>query len=303
MKYRVTFVVCLFAGALSAAEAGKTFEVASVRPSATAAGGFGEGHGSHAATGPRFGPGTEDATRWVCDGCSPGLLLTEAFGLKRFQITGPKWLDSERFDIAARLAEGSTRGDLRLMLQSLLASRFGLQARVEKNREMQVYDLVAVKSTLRLHDAASAKAAGESTGSEHSFGHGGPGGRTFTMTFHGITRHQAVGEDMGELAGFLSSQLDRPVTDSTGLTGRYDFLLTFASVKEVEGGGPPAEMEGGGPPAGMHGGHPEGAETDPLSQPPLQKAVRDQLGLRLEGKKGAADMLIVERMEKTPSGN
>jgi uncharacterized protein (TIGR03435 family) len=60
---------------------------------------------------------------------------------------------------------------------------------------------------------------------------------------------------------------------------------------------------------GMHGGpgggysHPDGADTDPMSQPPLQKAIQDQLGLRLEAKKGSAGILIVDHLEKSPSEN
>ncbi|MEO8371332.1 MAG: TIGR03435 family protein, partial [Candidatus Solibacter sp.] len=229
-------LACLLPLGALAADSKKSFEVASVKPSTPIS--VGDMHNFRILTGPRFGPGTEDATRWVCDNCSLGMLLASAYDLKRFQITAPKWIDSEKFDIAARVAPGATREDLRAMQQNLLAERFGLKARLEK-KEMQVYDLVVAKNPPKLLETAASKPAA----SPSHDGHSGPSavsapsragaapafgernsGRTFTMNMHGNTRHQAVGESMQELADVLAGQLEKPVTDSTGLTGKYDFL-------------------------------------------------------------------------------
>jgi len=287
----------LFASLL-AAEPAKTFEVASVKPAAPSV----IGPSFHAKTGPRFGPGTSDATRWACDNCSLAVLLIEAYNLKRFQIAGPKWLDSERFDIVAQVAEGATKEDLRLMEQNLLAERFGLKVHFEK-KEMQVYDLVVGKGAPKLKETTGAKPADGAA--SHEFGHGGGGGgfqhdaasgRTFTITMHGNTRHQAVAEDMRQLSDFLAAQLDRPVTDSTGLTGKYDFLLTFSGGKGSDAI-PAGVMMHDGPGAG-HADGPD-AEAPPL----LQKAIQDQLGLRLDAKKGVADILIVDHMDRVAAEN
>jgi uncharacterized protein (TIGR03435 family) len=100
------------------------------------------------------------------------------------------------------------------------------------------------------------------------------------------------------LADWLAAQLDRPVTDSTGLRGKYDFLLTFSGGKEAENGNMPfSSTMHGGPGAG----HAESVDPDAL--PPLLKAIQDQLGLRLEAKKGMADILIVDHVEKLRSDN
>ena len=229
MKRLAIVAACLLPLGSMAADSKKTFEVASVKASTPIS--VGDMHNFRILTGPRFGPGTEDATRWVCDNCSLGMLLASAYDLKRFQITGPKWIDSEKFDIAARVAPGASRDDLRAMQQALLAERFGLKARLEK-KEMQVYDLVVAKNPPKLVETSTSK-----PGAAAHEGHGGPsavampsrtggatGGRTFTMNMHGNTRHQAVGESMQELADVLAAQLEKPVTDSTGLTGKYDFL-------------------------------------------------------------------------------
>jgi len=290
-----------------AADPTKSFEVASVKPSTPIS--VGDMHNYRVLTGPRFGPGTEDATRWVCDNCSLGMLLASAYDLKRFQITGPKWIDSEKFDIAARVAPGATKEDLRAMQQNLLAERFGLKARLEK-KEMQVYDLVVVKNPPKLVETSAAKPAGAPGSHEHGgpsaspapvrigAAPGGPAfgnsGRTFTMNMQGNTRHQAVGEDMQQFADMLATQLEKPVTDSTGLKGKYDFLLTFSG-----GNGPDIAVLHGGAGGPAAGGH-DGAEPD---APPLQKALQDQLGLRLDAKKGAAGVLIIDKIERGPSDN
>jgi uncharacterized protein (TIGR03435 family) len=124
-----------------------------------------------------------------------------------------------------------------------------------------------------------------------------------TFTMHGITRHQAVGEDMQQLADLLAAQLDRPVTDSTGLAGKYDFLLTFSGGKPGDGGGAAAMMMHGGPGGPGGGGGHDGNDSDTMTQPPLPRAIQDQLGLRLEAKKGMADLLIIDHIERAPSGN
>lgn len=93
------------------------------------------------------------------------------------------------------------------------------------------------------------------------------------------------GESVAELANYLSNQLGQPVMDATGLGGQYDYALSFL-------------MEPGGRAAG-----PLASNGEPEFGISLIDAVRDQLGLRLEKKKGQADILIVDHAEKAPIGN
>jgi len=99
---------------------------------------------------------------------------------------------------------------------------------------------------------------------------------------------------MQEFADVLAAQLEKPVTDSTGLAGKFDFLLTFTG-----GNGPDMAVLHGGPGGPAAGGH-DGAEPD---APPLQKALQDQLGLRLDSRKGVAGILIIDKIERVPSEN
>ena len=72
------------------------------------------------------------------------------------------------------------------------------------------------------------------------------------------------------------------VIDKTGLTGKYDFHFDFAQ----------RQMEGAAP---VYGQSDRG--------PSVFSAVRDQLGLKLELKKGPVELLIVDHAEKVPTEN
>jgi hypothetical protein len=92
---------------------------------------------------------------------------------------------------------------------------------------------------------------------------------------------------------FLSGQVGRPVIDATGLTGWYGLTLSFAVDTRMDGGlGSPSSS---------------GIEPTPLPAAPygptIFKAVQDQLGLKLEAKKGLIDVLVIDHMDKVPTEN
>jgi uncharacterized protein (TIGR03435 family) len=82
------------------------------------------------------------------------------------------------------------------------------------------------------------------------------------------------------------------VTDATGLKGKFDYTLTFTRENLA---GPMGMMVGGGD---------AGAPPPPSSDAPtIFAAVQDQLGLKLEQKKGSVDMFVVDHVEKAPIEN
>ncbi len=105
----------------------------------------------------------------------------------------------------------------------------------------------------------------------------------------GRARRRQIGETMESFVRFLSSQLSRPVTDSTGLKGNHDTLLSWAP--EGSGMAAPAASSDAGIPA-----------NPPEPLPTLIQAVQ-ALGLKLERKKGQVDMLVIDHMEKAPTEN
>jgi uncharacterized protein (TIGR03435 family) len=93
---------------------------------------------------------------------------------------------------------------------------------------------------------------------------------------------------MEQLAKTCSGQLGRPVTDTTGLTGQYEIRLYWVSNT---GAAQPPGKDGGAPAASDPGG------------PTLMQALQNQLGLRLEAKRGPVEFLVVDRMERLPTEN
>ena len=73
----------------------------------------------------------------------------------------------------------------------------------------------------------------------------------------------------------LSQHLHSPVNDDTGLAGKYDFDL-FWSDRTTDAG---------------------------ESGPDLITAIQEQLGLKLERKKGPVELIVVDHAEKTPTAN
>jgi uncharacterized protein (TIGR03435 family) len=90
---------------------------------------------------------------------------------------------------------------------------------------------------------------------------------------------------MDQLASTIAEYLKRPVVDQTGLTGRYDFTLAFESDprETTERAQPGAALENAGP--------------------TIFAAVQEQLGLRLEAKRGPVEMVIVDRVDRVPTQN
>jgi bla regulator protein blaR1 len=176
-----------------------------------------------------------------------------AYHLRRHQVAGgPGWFDGDKYDITAKAVGRVTNEQLKLMLQSLLATRFQLTFRRE-TRELPVYELVVAKGAPKLHKVEK---AGLGLGL-------------------GETRLNGRGATMATLAASLSDKVGRVVRDKTGLTGYYEFTLTWA---------------------------PEGAPADDRPQPDLFTAVQEQLGLKLEPAKGPVEVLTVDHAAK-PSEN
>jgi uncharacterized protein (TIGR03435 family) len=106
-------------------------------------------------------------------------------------------------------------------------------------------------------------------------------------------------ETVSVLARILENQLGSPVVDKTGLTGTFDYTLDFSreSVQNsaLLGLAPPANAAG--PVAGTP------LSGDPREAPSLFTAVEEQLGLKLDRKRGPLDVIVVDQAEKAPVEN
>jgi uncharacterized protein (TIGR03435 family) len=222
-------------------------------------------------------------------------------------VGGPDSLMDGHFDINAKAEPNDaeqmkkmTRDDRnresRLMLQSLLADRFHLKVHIE-TKELPVYALVAAKGGAKLKASAPPPATPPDDSAPASSAALTPdqmpktpprGGMRFSMS---STKAEVNATDgtMAQLANILTSLQDtegRVVIDKTGLTGKYDWSLSWA------------------PSMGM-GGTIKGADngTGPDADAPgLFTALEEQLGLKLEPQKGPVQVVVVDHVE-APSAN
>jgi uncharacterized protein (TIGR03435 family) len=186
-----------------------------------------------------------------------------AYHVKESQVLGgPKWLDSERYDIDAKAAGAARDRELMAMLQTLLADRFQLALHRE-TKTFPGYALVAVKTGLKMH----AVEPGESDLSTHN---------------GSMTAEKA---SMAHLAEDLSRRLGAPIDDGTGVTAVFDFKFEF----------PPRDNRT----APASGDAPGAEPSDPSSyETALSHALEDQLGLKLEARKVSQEVLVIDRAEK-----
>jgi uncharacterized protein (TIGR03435 family) len=268
------------------------------------------------------GPGTPDPGQLTYTNVSLKNILMNAYAVKGYQLSGPKWLDSERFDIVAKIPMGATKEQFRLMLQNLLAERFKLTLHHE-TKELPMYALVVGKGGAKLKesvddDAAASGAASSPPPPPGSDGAGPvrlrvgadgmpqlpPGmGKNGMMMMMTNGRLRAVGnrQPVAALTEMLGNQLGYPVVDATGLKANYDFTLDFApdGLNGPMGmmSPPPPEHDGG------QGGAAPTASAPEIGGPTIFTALQDQLGLKLEQRKGPVDLLVIDHLEKVPTEN
>jgi uncharacterized protein (TIGR03435 family) len=244
------------------------------------------------------GPGTSDPMRIRDSNISLRDLILLAFRVRGFQLSAPdaKALDAKSFEVIAQLPPGATQGQLRVMLQNLLAERFHLALHREQ-RVMPAYALVVGKNGPKLNEAADQ--AGDGDGDDFDplapappnevevQSDGYPNvppreGSWLVALRSGYARTRQLHASMADLAGMLSNQLEKPVTDATGLKGKYEFTLSWMAAV-------PASSS------------PSTASPDP--GPDLFAALQQQLGLKLETSKAPVDVLVIDHFDRDPVEN
>jgi uncharacterized protein (TIGR03435 family) len=184
------------------------------------------------------------------------------------QVTGgPDWIDTAPYDIEAKADHPYSLDDLHTMFQNLLADRFHLKFHIEQ-REGPVYALTIDKSGLKMRPNQT------------------PQDYKVPIVPNGFGVYAGTRVSMRYLTWFLSQQLrseGRPVVDRTGLTGNYDFTLSF--LPEL----PPNTS-------------PENLAPELRDRPSLVDAVREELGLTLQRDKGPVPYLVIDQIDR-PSDN
>ena len=204
-------------------------------------------------------------------------LITWAYDIHSDLVYGkPNWLDSVRYDVVANASQddGPPRPrlpgqptELQQMMQSLLAERFKLASHHE-TRELAMYSLVVAKGGPKIHLTEAPPVMGQTP---------------FSMPGRGRLVGTQVSAEM--LAKVLSGQVGRSVQDRTGLEGVFDFKLEW---------------------------EPEAMSMRPDAMPvatelragsSLFTALQEQLGLKLETRKGPVQVLVIDHIESAPTEN
>jgi uncharacterized protein (TIGR03435 family) len=248
---------------------GQSFDVASVKLATVAPAGAPNSDG---------GPGTRFPERYSAFKNLRGYLFT-AYGLDdaQQQISGPGSIDADKYAIEAKVAPGTTKEQFQIMLQQLLTERFKLAIHHETT-VLSVYELVIAKNGPKFKASATTAGSPPAPAAANLDRDGFPalpaGVPGMVANYSSgptgpVSRWRAQQQPISAFARMLGNpgNAGRVVIDKTGLTGKYDFTLEYADPSDLPG------------------------------------AVQDQLGLKLESKKGPIEMLVVDRAERTPTEN
>jgi uncharacterized protein (TIGR03435 family) len=287
-------VLVLFAcSAASGQQADKmpSFEVASIKPEPP----HPDQGGVHGCFG---GPGTRDPSRYRCSRATVGMMAFQAYGIKMYQFPAYSTYATTEYMVDAKVPEGATAEQARLMLRNLLAERFKLAAHFEAE-ETPIYQLTVAQGGPRIKESApvdpgAPRAPNVADSQLKKDGDGFPivapqPGSMRILRANGMIRLVNGTMPLDSLVNYLNQQLDRPVIDATGLTAKYDFTLTFSSESVKEGS---ASLMAAAP---GEAAEPAGGGRTVFS------ALERDLGLKLEKAKGMVDIFVIDHVEKTPT--
>ncbi len=212
-----------------------------------------------------------------------GPLLSLAYGVNSFQLVGaPDWSaaytieakgDADADAKIAALPPDEQRMEQQHMLQTLLEERFKLKAHWE-TKQGDAYNLVVAKGGPKLGAAGSMPPSADVV---KIFGDR-PVPILRQFAYDGTPAWIAHDCSMDEWATVLTSLFGRPVTDKTGLTGKYDFELKYKGRTDSDR---------------------SADDTDPT--PPIDRGLQEELGLKVEPAKAPVKVLVIEQIEKPSS--
>jgi uncharacterized protein (TIGR03435 family) len=268
-------------------------------------------------------------------------LMTYAYGVKPYQITGPDWMATTRFDIQAKMPDGSKKDDASKMLQTLLEDRFHLTVH-KATGEHPVLALVVGKNGPKLKTsneklAPIDESAPLKQGEMKMDGPDGPvrakidlttGSSVIDMGLKGKMAYKLnpatqslhvdfTGTTMTGLADMMTQLMTqlggaagsgKQIVDMTGIQGNYDASMEISLVELIAmirnlGANIP-NLPGGGPGGGAAGG-PNAIATasDPGGSGTSVTDAIQAMGLKLENRKASVEQLIVDHIDKTPTDN
>lgn len=200
-------------------------------------------------------------------------LVQIAYGFDAPVVGAPDWVANTFYDINARsdeaadarlakITDNEVRLEKRNAIRVLLTERLGLKTHLE-TRNSSIYNLVVAKGGVKMQPVPR-PAEGEAPAAPPPANVQAHGSR------HGL---EFVGSNAGmrAVAGALSSMVEAPVVDKTGLLGTYNYTLQFGR---------------------------EWSANDPEGWPSIFTAVQEQLGLKLESVHEPVPNLVIDHIAK-----
>jgi len=192
------------------------------------------------------------------------IMLMMAYGLQKSQIIGaPQWTKTEHYDVDG-VADVDGQPNVK-QFQSMVRKLLAERFGLKahhEQREMPVFAMTVAKGGEKME-----KSPGDPNGTMNENVRNGDGQRKLQFT----------NTSMKDFTLMMLVEVDRPVVDQTGLEGRYNFSLSYTKDESR-------------------------APTDGTAAPSLFTAIQEQLGLKLEPVKAAADVLVVDAIQR-PAAN
>ncbi len=258
MRLLTAILFALVAGGLCAqTTAPASFEIADV-------------HGSAPRTTPdirRFGP---SAGRYELLDFTMLDLIAEAYDVDGEKVLGgPNWLELDRFDVIAKAPKDATRETVKPMLQALLADRFKLVVHMD-NRPVGGFVLSMGKGKPKMKESDGSGSGGCQGVPQTA----APG----TVPYAVVSCHNTTMEDFAWNLRFMAgAYIDKPVLDSTGLKGSWDFEIKWTARARLSQAG-----------------------SDGIT---IFDAVDKQLGLKLEAQNVPSSVIVVDSVNEKPTEN
>jgi uncharacterized protein (TIGR03435 family) len=221
---------------------------------------------------PDFTGGALRGDRYLLHNATMVNIIALSYGVEDDNVlSGPAWLDLDRFDISARAPRGTSPDDVKLMLRALLGDRFHLVAHNDTH-PLPAFVLTVAKggSKLKQSDGTENSGCNQTPNAPST----PPGAVPYIyVTCHNLTLAQ-IADSLHDMAG---GYLTNPVVDQTGITGSWDFDIKWTGRGNLQRAG-----------------------GDGIS---IFDAVDKQLGLKLEAKTAPMPVVIVDSVDQKPTPN
>ncbi len=199
-------------------------------------------------------------------------LISRAFEINSANIAGgPSWIETDRFDVIAKVPAGTPPESLKLMLQTLLADRFKLVVHND-NKAMTAYLLTAGKHPLLKQSDGAGPGGCEPQESDYS-----PVINGSFLCHHVTVAEFAQALENWHRAPVMSYIGANPVRDLTGLRGSWDFHIKWTGRGLLTSAG-----------------------SDGIT---LFDAVDKQLGVKLELQQTPLPVIVVDSVNQKPTDN